>query len=152
MNERVAEFDSKPRVILTEQARPTRESVGRINSHFRIILPELLVALGQGAKNYSAIFASIGTDYGSAAHIIRLNSYWRRRRRTRRIPAYLVIITQGFMDDQFWCLNISRMGPGLDPYPVQFWCPVRLDYPSEERPALWYPSFEAFLDGLINGR
>lgn len=143
-------FDSLKAVWFAGHARPTDGSINKVNAHFGIHLPRNLVQLAKHSKNYNACFLSIGSDYQSPSHIIRVNSYWRRRRPRRRIPRHLVIITEGSMDDRFWCLDTSApSSDDNDAYAVQFWCPDEIIYPSHDRPTLRYPNFEQYIDGVI---
>jgi hypothetical protein len=107
------------------------------------------VQLAKHSAAYDAYFLSIGADYASQSHIIRVNSYWRRRRMKRRIPPNLVVITEGYMDDLFWCLDTSSPCCTGDGYAVQFWCPEKLTYSSSGRPVQRYPDFESYMEGVI---
>ena len=98
--------------------RPTPFSIKRIEQHFGLRLPPLLIELARASKSFSSIFTSLGADYEAHDHIVRVNSYWRRRRRTRRIPRSYVILTQGH-DNHFWCLDKHEAGETA----MQFWCP-----------------------------
>jgi len=144
MNELVALFDSTIRNVFAAHPRPTAESVSRINRHLDIVLPEDFVMLASESASYSSMFAGIGPDFESANHLIYINKYWRRRR--PRIPTTLVILTRGF-DDMFWCLDTSV---DSKQYPVQFWCPTPLIYPSAERPVQRYEDFSCYLKAEIS--
>ncbi|NJM12346.1 MAG: hypothetical protein HC889_11100 [Synechococcaceae cyanobacterium SM1_2_3] len=124
---------------------PTVESIDKISKHFGIVLPDDLVELATRSKKFSSLFLSLGPDYPSRNHIIRVNSHWRHRRRTRRLPNHLVIITDGFMDDRFWCMDIEQ------PNAIQFWCPEPITYASVEPPPTRYVTFEAFIEGMVMG-
>jgi hypothetical protein len=142
-------FDDMKVPVLREHQRPTDGSVSRVNEHFSIRLPAELVQLAKHSKYYPAYFLSLGPDYQSHCHIIRVNSYWRRRRPKRRIPRNLVVITQGYMDDRFWCLDTSAPTNEGD-YAVQFWCPEPMTWFGE--PVLRYPSFAEYIEGVIKWR
>ncbi|MBL8297148.1 MAG: SMI1/KNR4 family protein [Rhodanobacteraceae bacterium] len=125
--------------------KPTAGSLSRIETHFGIRLPRPLIALARGSRYFGPRFASLGANYESPLHIIRINSHWRRRRRTRRLPRGLVIITTDH-DDNYWCLDTSQTASGDDAYPLQFWSPQPLIYPSESsRPTERYADFTSFL-------
>lgn len=127
-----------------QNAPPTEESIRRINHHFSIAIPDELIYLAQHCKSYRAMFVSLGPDYADPDHIIRVNSFWRRRRVTRRLPRHLVMFRNGH-DEHCWCFDIADT---LSPLPVQFWSPDELHYPSSARPITRYPSFSEYLDGL----
>lgn len=97
---------------------PTSRSVAAIEAHFRIQLPRSLIVLAREARHFGAYFAGLGEDQASPTHIVRINSNWRRRRRTRRIPPDLVVINLGF-DEDLDCLVL----PGGDDGAVVYWCP-----------------------------
>lgn len=127
--------------------RPTAFSIKRIEQHFGLSLPPLLIELARASKSFSSVFTSLGADYEARDHIIRVNSYWRRRRRTRRIPRSYVILTRGH-DDHFWCLDKLETGETA----MQFWCPEELVYFSDERPVTRYTSFDEYLREDIRWR
>lgn len=102
----------------TPPGPPTPRSVAAIETHFGLPLPRALIVLAQEARHFSAYFAGLGEDQGSPTHIIRINSAWRRRRRTKRIPRDLVVINLGF-DEDLDCLT----RPGGDDGVVVYWCP-----------------------------
>ena len=143
------QFNDLNLVAFTDHPRPTDGSINRINTHFGIRLPRTLLQLAKHSKNYNAMFLSLGADYTSRSHIIRVNSYWRRRRPKRRIPRHLVIVTHGYTDDLFWCLDVSAPASDGDGYAMQFWCPDELIYPSDDRPVQRYPDFDSYLAGVI---
>ena len=129
---------------------PTEKSVSKIEEHFKIKLPKLLLQLAEHGKNFSSRFLSLGSDFESHSHIIRVNSYWRRRRRTKRVPENLVVLTQGWMDNRFWCLDCSAPDEHKSDYAIQFWCPEKIFYASEsDRPPERYPDFRSFVEADI---
>lgn len=140
MHELIAAFDNAFSSWATTQARPSPDSIQRIEAHFSIRLPALLLELAQHSAAFGARFASLGDDFSSPDHIVRINSYWRGRRRTRRLPRNLVVVTHS-SHDEFWCLDTDAN----DEPPVQFWHPDPILYFSEQRPVSRYPRFENFL-------
>lgn len=141
LQERIEAYDEATGWLRDEPHRkPTAFSLARIEQHFGLRLPRLLVELARTSKSFNSIFASLGPDYQAKDHIIRVNSYWRQRRRTRRAPRSLVILTRGH-DAQFWCLDKLETGEAA----VQFWCPDGLVYCSAERPVMRYASFDEYL-------
>jgi hypothetical protein len=130
------------------QPRPTSHSLVAIERHFGIRLPAELVELARSSDFFSMRFLSLGTDTQSPQHIIRNNSYWRQRRRTRRVPASLVLFTHGH-DDEYWALDAARTKDG-DALPVQFWCPDEITYCSDDRPTQRYSSFLEWLRAEVH--
>ncbi|MDJ0941030.1 MAG: hypothetical protein QNJ00_14815 [Woeseiaceae bacterium] len=104
--------------------QPTEFSIRKINEHFGIQLPQLWIELACGSKSFSSWFSSIGPDFESHSHIIRINSYYRRRRRTRRIPDHLVIVNLGF-DYDCDCLDIDTLDKATGNYALRYWSPDR---------------------------
>jgi hypothetical protein len=131
-----------------ESQRPTGASVRRIETHFGIKLPADLVHLARRARHARSFLLEFGPDEHTSSHVIRCNSYWRRRRRTRRLPRNLIILNQGYMDDLFWCLDIAAPTADGADYAVRFWCPDPIQYPGE-RPTERYPDFRSFLHAHI---
>ncbi|MDR2187117.1 MAG: SMI1/KNR4 family protein [Azonexus sp.] len=123
----------------------TDASIHHINQHFGITLPSDLVYFAKHSKNFRFMYLGFGPDYPSESHIIRVNSYWRRRRRTRRVPRNLILITPGY-DDYFWGLDMASPN-GAGSYAVQFWCPDEVTWFGE--PILRYPSFAEYIAGVI---
>ncbi len=124
--------------------KPTEFSIRKINEHFGIQLPGLLIELARGSKSFSSWFSSIGPDYDSYSHIIRINSYYRRRRRTRRIPQNLVVINMGH-DSDCDCLDLDTFDAQTGNYELKYWCP---DGDGE----LQWASFENYVRDLIRPR
>lgn len=144
--------DQMPAVPDWRRSKPTSGSLARIQAHFAIDLPPLLIALSGASHGFVRRFASLGLDEDSPSHIIRINSHWRRRRRTRRIPRGLIIVTMDHHDEH-WCLDTNAAADGDDRFPLQFWSPDPMIYPSEsDRPTERYPNFATFLRADIYWR
>ena len=126
-----------------QHPRPTQFSIRRINEHFRITLPESLLEFVRSWRSSGNWFASLGDDYDSPFHIIRMNSYWRRRRPTRRIPRNFVIFNLGH-DEDCDCFNLDVYDPASGEYEIRYW------YPGFEE-VVSYPSFFNYMDFQING-
>ncbi len=109
-----------------QHPRPTKHSIAKINEHFRITLPHSLLEFVRCWRSSGTLFASLGADYGSPNHIIRINSYWRQRRRTRRIPGNLVVINQCH-DEDCDCLDLARFDSTTGEYAIQYWFPGTTD-------------------------
>ena len=128
---------------------PTKASLDRITASLRIRLPDLLVTLATESSRFGHVFLSLGEDYESTAHIISYNRYWRRRRRTRRLPEDLVIISNGFMDEDFDCLVRPKEGQDDGGPAVEYWSPALIGYPRDGCRGPRYASFEEYLEALI---
>lgn len=139
-------FDAVKPLYYVDHKRPSDSSITRVSEHFGLVLPSDLVQLAKHSKYYAAHFLSIGSDYSSPLHIIRANSYWRRRRPKRRIPKNLVILNIGY-DDNYWCLDLSSQNKNGE-YAIQFWCPEEISW-FGAKPVLWYPSFREYVEDHI---
>jgi len=102
--------------------RPTSASIKRISEHFRMMLPHVFLELVRCWRGSGSWFASLGNDYENPQHIIRMNSYWRTRRRTRRLPSHLVIFNLGF-DEDCDCFDLEAYDRATGEYPIRYWTP-----------------------------
>lgn len=102
--------------------RPTRQSIGRIETHFGIALPPALIEVALHSRSFGRWFAGLGPDYTSLDHIIRINSYCRRRRRSRAIPKYLIAFNVGF-DEDFYCFDARHYNHQTGEYFIRYWSP-----------------------------
>lgn len=125
------------------RSKPTPSSLEKIQDHFGFKLPELLVCLGTSSLCYDNWFAGIGDDFLSGNHIVRINSHWRRRRRTRALPPNLVIFNLGF-DLDFDCFDLDQRDPSTgDPF-VRYWTPgASVDEP------IHHANFRAYLEDAV---
>ena len=103
-------------------SKPTPISIGMINKHFGIVLPELLIEFGSTSKCYDSWFASIGDDHQSKNHIIRINNHWRRRKNAFALPRNLVIFNLGF-DKDFDCFDLNIQDQSTGECAVRYWTP-----------------------------
>jgi hypothetical protein len=142
--ELVKRFDAGLCDLIPAPPRPTLSSIARINAHFGITLPADMIEFALSSKGFGHWFASLGPDEQSRNHIIRVNSYWRRRRRTRAIPRHLVVINIGF-DDDLDCLDLSAFDACSGEYPIRYWSPGT---PNDGLPSL---SFRSYLEHQITG-
>ena len=119
----VSEFDDLhlPAVAFAVEP-PTDSSIRKINTHFAIELPHELILFAKLSKSFGSWFASLGEDYDSPKHIIRINSYWRRRRKTRAIPRNLLIINRGF-DDDLDCIELDSLNVSTGACSIRYWFP-----------------------------
>ena len=145
MQDFIAQFDASMIDAWEPYPRPTQASLLRISTHFNLTLPPQLVELAANSRCFSSFFLSLGEDYGNPVHIITYNAYWRRRRRTRRVPDDLVIVSNGFMDEDFWCLVRSE-NPRQPTTTVEYWSPPAIGWPKGG--ATRGPSHPTFMDFL----
>jgi alkanesulfonate monooxygenase SsuD/methylene tetrahydromethanopterin reductase-like flavin-dependent oxidoreductase (luciferase family) len=132
-------FDALVRRRPLPPPRPTERSIRTIERHFGISLPPAMIELAARAACYGDWFASLGDDFASPTHIIRVNSYWRRRRRTRALPRDLVAINLGFDAD----LDCLVVGAGIgDHAPVRHWSPGVTD-------GRRYAGFREYVEALL---
>jgi hypothetical protein len=102
--------------------RPTSHSIAKISEHFGMTLPASLREFVVGWRSSGSWFAGFGPDYHSRDHVIRINSYWRRRRKTRRLPRHFVIVNRGF-DEDCDCLDLTTFDPVTGEYAIRYWSP-----------------------------
>lgn len=148
MSNLVEQFDSAVHDFWGTHPRPTHASLERISQALRIRPPDLLVSLAKKSSCFANIFLSLGNNYESQDHIIPYNRYWRQRRRTRQLPKDLVIITNGWMDEDFNCLVRPESSSGTA-VAVEFWSPAPIGFPKQSHRGPRHESFEAFLIELI---
>jgi hypothetical protein len=149
MDSLVSSFDAAVPDLLDPHPRPTEESIAKINAHFGFKLPAALYELALRCTRFSNIFLSFGENYEVHDHVIPYNRYWRTRRRTRKVPSNLVIITNGFMDEDFWCLD--RTSPdGRGGYEMQFWSPAPIGFPQQGHFGERLASFEVFVEHIVH--
>jgi hypothetical protein len=129
-------------------AIPTRESISTIEARFRFKLPMLLLDFALCSKSFSSFFLSLGPDIEDDGHIIaknemvRSNDDWLRLGNGVPAPGNLIFITENFMEDFFWCLDISYSG---SEYPVVLWRPESDATDAQE----WYAGVGDFIAGQV---
>lgn len=126
-----------------QHPRPTEFSIRRINEHFHMTLPRSLLEFVRSWRASGRWFASLGDDYESPEHIIRINSYWRRRRLTRRIPHHFIVFNLGH-DEDCDCFNLDGYDHASGEYEIRYWYPGFDDVVS-------YPSLLNYMDSQISG-
>ena len=148
MDALVSSFDAAIPDLWDPHPRPTEESIAKINGHFGIKLPPVLYEFALGCARFGNIFLGFGENYEAHDHVIPYNRYWRTRRRTRKLPSNLVIITNGFMDEDFGCLD--RTSPdGQGGYEVQFWSPAPIGFPHQGHMGERLASFESLVELIV---
>ena len=98
---------------ILEVEPPTQKSIARINDHFQCQLPQSIIDFALKSKSYGGWFTSLGEDYESHNHIIRVNSRCKKiRKRTtdkkwkNLMPKNYVSITVGF-DEYYDCFDLQ---------------------------------------------
>ena len=120
-----------------------------ISAHFGIELPQELVELASSSHRFANVFLGFGENYQEFNHVIAYNRYWRSRRRTRKLPRDLVIVTNGFMDEDFWCLVRPEGEHGAPGRAVEFWSPAPVGFPRDGVRGPAYATFLEFLAMLV---
>ena len=125
MPDLVARFDAVVPDIWEPHSRPTRESIATIEKHFGCRLPPLLLELAVQSKSFSSYFLSLGPDYQEHNHLIARNAMVRSNPDWLglgpRAPDHLVFFTNNFMEDFFWCLDLSKPEAM---HPIVHWTPL----------------------------
>ena len=126
-----------------QHPRPTEFSIRRISEHFHMTLPGSLLEFVRSWRASGRWFASLGDDYESPEHIIRINSYWKRRRVTRRLPHNFVVFNLCH-DEDCDCFNLDGYDRASGEYEIQYWYPGFSEVVS-------YPSLLHYMDLQISG-
>jgi hypothetical protein len=144
----IAAFERRYPAYWEPHPPPTDESLARVSAHFGIALPMELIQLAHATAHFSSLFLSLGPNEDADDHIIPYNRYWRRRRRSRQSPATHIILNNGFMDDDFWCLVRPEDRSTDGTAAVQFWSPAPAGYPREMIHGERYDDFPSFLRSI----
>lgn len=149
MQDLVAKLDAALPELWEPHPRPTVAPLSRISAHFNLSLPHELIELARSSDRFSDLFLSFGENYTEPNHVIAYNRYWKRRRRTRKLPGDLVILTNGFMDEDFWCL--VRPGDHNEPERpvVEYWSPAPIGFPKDGIRGPAHSTFSSFLSMLV---
>lgn len=156
MKELAKRFDAfmnpeRPFVSKTgDTQHPTKQSIQTIEQHFGVRLPKAFIDFARYSKHYDCWFASLGEDYDSHDHIIRVNSHYKsiRRRKDKRWvyvkPDNFLLIHADFHDH---CLGIwlDDTLKQAGEYPLQYWFQGY-----EQEFGDCYDNFTAYLVSLIN--
>lgn len=139
MKNLITRFDAAVKSQWEPHPLPTNESVMTIMRRLGVDLPFGLLEFAQHSGSFSSFFLGIGPDYDGHSNIISRNDYWRKPEGCIPLPAHLVMFTDGFMDDNFWCFDRRSLVGGE--YSIQYWAP-EVD-PADFPPP--YPSFGQFM-------
>ena len=146
MNELIARFDLAVPAMWEPHLAPTVESVSAIEKRFGCRLPSLLLQFATHSDSFSSFFLGLGPDFGQHGHIINKNEFVRSDidwlNSGPRAPDNLVFITESFMEDYFWCLDINHAGVE---HSIVFWSPSSSDggFPV-------HPTFEHFIHAQLD--
>jgi len=144
----IQRFDALMQGYGPVHARPTAVSLAHIQAHFGVRFPNELIQFARDAAHFHCWFASLGPDFDNPHHIIRINSYWRRRRPKRRIPRHLIAFNLGF-DDDLDCFDLSMTPPdriATGDHAVRYWS-ADLDSPTD---VARYDSFQACMASALD--
>jgi hypothetical protein len=101
---------------------PTNESVRRINAELGITLPPLFIEMAAACSSYGGWFNSIGDDFDSHLHILKMNSMFREE----GLPPRYVLFNHGHDGDcDAWDTEAL---PSADELPIFYF-----DYDCERR-------------------
>lgn len=128
-------------------SRPaTDESIARIQTALNFVLPPDFIELSRLADNYGVHFGSIGDDYDSHNHILRLNCVFHdpvilEEGVKQLLPPSSVLINHGH-DGDCDCLNLMERLPDGE-YPIYY-----VNVCGTQKPDLRSLSFRQYLNNL----
>jgi SMI1 / KNR4 family (SUKH-1) len=145
-------FGATPWAALYKATPPTTASVSRINHDLGIELPTSFVAFAALCPRYGTWFASIGDDYDSYLHILRLNIGFHAddiEDEPNHLPPWLILFNHGHDGDCDCFDTRSRTSSGEHPL-LYYSIPDsdQLQPPSIPQPLA--ASFQDYLDELSN--
>lgn len=122
----------------------TAESVAFIEESLKFAIPRDFVELSRLADNYGVWFGSIGDDYQSHNHLLRLNDAFhdsdlQAEAASIALPDHLVLLNHGH-DGACDCFDITAPPVGGE-YPIYH---LNVEYPKE--PKLLARSFRQYLN------
>ncbi len=136
-------YDENCGVICNTAQKPSQDSILKIEQHFNITLPKSLIAFAQASQHYGNWLASLGDDYDSYTHIIRVNSYLRRCRKSRRIPSNLIAFTVGY-DEDYECFDLETYDSNTNEYKILYWSPD-----VDNTDIVLYENFNHYMSSLL---
>ena len=147
-----AAFDAAHRGLWEPHPEPTTFSIRVIEKTLSVALPQQLIDLARSSTKYSDVFLSIGPDFESPDHIIPYNDMRHRDEGRRQLPKNLAIFTNGFMEEDYFCLEAGRGADGHALGSVWFWSPPPVGYDDEVTCECMYGSFEKYLEAHLTWR
>lgn len=100
---------------------PTEDSIRRINQVLEVTLPPALIRFAEECPTYGTWFASIGADYESYMHILKLNEAFREPDdESKPLPPGLILINHGH-DGACDCLDTKAFNEQSKEYPIRYW-------------------------------
>lgn len=142
MSDLIARFDASVHDSWEPHPAPTIESISIIERHLTCRLPPLLLQFASESRSFSSFFLGLGPDFDSHTHIIHKNNlvrsdeYWEPSPRSS-----LVLITENFMNDFFWCMDTNK---ATEEHPIVSWSPEETGRNSKV-----YSSFEQFIQTTV---
>ena len=153
MDDLIARFDAvMPDFsgLMGAHPRPTDASLKRIITQLGISLPQGLVEFARKSERFSSHFLSLGENYDEPTHILFRNRQWhRRRRKASRLPKHLVIITEGFMEADFDCIDKASPNSDGTDYVIQIWCPL-FGRPAKGGAGARHASFATYIESVVD--
>ena len=122
--ELVRRFDAAVPDLWERHPKPTKSSIAAIETRMGCRLPALLLAFARRSRSFSSVFLGLGPDFAQHTHLlaknalVRTDPYWTGAGKGGALPAHLVLITENWMEDHFWCLDTSD--PAVE-HPIVFW-------------------------------
>lgn len=140
MEDLVKKYEEAIGEIICYAESPTVESVQEIENTLKIKLPMTLIKFAELSKSYGNWLASIGPDYTSNTHIIRINE---ELRKSPKFPQNFVAINVGY--DEAWdCIDLDTFEPARGEYLITYWAED-----VSPREADLYGSFHEYISGCI---
>lgn len=145
-----AGFKSQHNWAGIEARKPKATSIRCINDKLGIKLPKSLLEFVSKSKSNDWL-ASLGDDYDSPFHIIKINKHCRSIRRRvikgkgkweKVFPSHFVAIPLGH-DDDYSCIDLSKYNPDAGEYAIQYWAPPRIF--REEM----HPDFCTYMEAML---
>jgi hypothetical protein len=120
----------------------TEESIARIESTLKFTIPRDFVEFSRMVHNYGVWFGSIGDDYASDNHLLRLNEEFHQvDGATIALPEHWVLINHGH-DGDCECFDVSAIGTTSE-YPIYY---INVISPGQQM--FVASSFREYLDKL----
>jgi len=118
----------------------TEQSIVHIESTLKFTIPQDFVEFSRLVPNYGVWFGSIGDDYASHNHLLRLNEAFHQAEGSSvALPAHWGLINHGH-DGDCDCFDIRNVGSSGE-YPIYY---INVDSPGQQ--VLVATSFREYLD------